>query len=298
MECNEYRIFITGYIDGELSEEETRQLKAHLLTCKACVAYLTRAEAMKTVLKRCVLLQSTPDVPPHFARNVSALLHAEQKAKQRSIIIRLTQQYRNLVLDAVEKWTASLRTRPFAWMTSVVGILIVAVSLASVNLVRSLSQPHVSSQPSHVVAKLESQPAPASVPLPTSTDAQALPARGVIGAEAPQNSVVDNDVRPPVLLAKTKQIPVLAEEQAATIQPRGQIAQAEQNMLAPAERSQPLAAEMSEFIEVTDASLIRVAANGGKTPESYIYAHVLEVAQDQLLDDTVFVGYVQDVLFR
>lgn len=140
LDCHAYRIYITGYIDGELSDEEMQLLKAHLQTCKACFAYLTRAEAMRTVLKRCKLLQDIPDVPSNFARNVSNIIQQTHQQVRPSIVVRITQRYRAFVLNLVEKWISSLRARPFAWMTSVSCVLMVIAGFVFVDVFHTVYQ--------------------------------------------------------------------------------------------------------------------------------------------------------------
>jgi len=47
MSCQEYEHWITGYIDGELSEPERRQLEGHVAECKACRRELERLSSLK-----------------------------------------------------------------------------------------------------------------------------------------------------------------------------------------------------------------------------------------------------------
>ena len=55
---------------------------------------------------------------------------------------------------------------------------------------------------------------------------------------------------------------------------------------------------LPDFIEFSDEPVMRVASGGKEPVGNYVYSHVLEVAQEQLFDDAVFVGYVQDVAFQ
>lgn len=44
--CEEYGALISAWLDGELNEEETGRLQAHLFTCPGCRAYLADLKAM------------------------------------------------------------------------------------------------------------------------------------------------------------------------------------------------------------------------------------------------------------
>ncbi len=44
--CEEYAALISAWLDGELNEEETGRLQAHLFTCPGCRAYLADLKAM------------------------------------------------------------------------------------------------------------------------------------------------------------------------------------------------------------------------------------------------------------
>lgn len=117
MNCDAYRLLITGYIDGELSDHEMHTLKAHLQTCEECLADLKRAEAMKTVFKRYTLLQNAPEVPVGFARNITDQVQEMVEEERIPLTARIKTAYRAFVLDLVDRWVNSLRTRPFAWTT-------------------------------------------------------------------------------------------------------------------------------------------------------------------------------------
>ena len=140
LDCHAYRILITGYIDGELSDDEMQMLKAHLQTCKACFAYLTRAEVMKTVLKRCRLLQDIPEVSPHFAQNISHVIQQTHQQSRPSLVVRINQKYRAFVFDLVEKWISSLRARPFAWITSVSCVVALIAGIMFVDVFHTVYQ--------------------------------------------------------------------------------------------------------------------------------------------------------------
>lgn len=136
MDCDAYRLLITGYIDEELSEQEMHTLKAHLQTCEDCLTYLKRAEGMKTALKRYTLCQNMPEVPANFARNVSEQLQEMFEEERMSLGARLRTAYRGFVLDVVERWVSSLKTRPFVWTTSVSCLLLFVAGAMFLNVFR------------------------------------------------------------------------------------------------------------------------------------------------------------------
>ena len=47
MSCEDYKHWITGYIDDELSDDQRRQLEDHLDACEACRYQLERFTALK-----------------------------------------------------------------------------------------------------------------------------------------------------------------------------------------------------------------------------------------------------------
>jgi hypothetical protein len=53
-----------------------------------------------------------------------------------------------------------------------------------------------------------------------------------------------------------------------------------------------------EFIQFSEDAVVHVAKTNTAAVNRYVYSHVLEAAQGQLLDSAVFAGYVQDALFQ
>ena len=47
MSCQDYRQLMTGYIDGELSDAQRRELESHLRACEACTRELEEFVAIK-----------------------------------------------------------------------------------------------------------------------------------------------------------------------------------------------------------------------------------------------------------
>lgn len=48
--CTDYQILITGYVDNELTDDQVKELKAHLDGCPECRKELERARIMKNAL--------------------------------------------------------------------------------------------------------------------------------------------------------------------------------------------------------------------------------------------------------
>ncbi len=142
MECTEYRILITGYIDNELSDNEMHQLKVHLQTCEECVAHLHKMERMQSVLKRYQLVQDSPDASPNFAQNISRILQETTPAEARpSFMTRAFSRYRTFVSRLVERWITSLRARPVTWVTSMSCVLLVMAGVVLMDISHTIQQP-------------------------------------------------------------------------------------------------------------------------------------------------------------
>lgn len=298
MDCNAYRILITGYIDGELSDDEMQLLKAHLQTCKLCYAYLIRAEAMKTVLKRCRLLQDVPEAPPDFAQNISVILRGIAEKEKISLGAQVKKKYQGFVLGIVEKWVGSLRTRPFAWMTSVSLLVVLIAGVVSVDLFRTVYQeqsrqyPQVPPKPIMQVAQNDKG---ASV-VREDIQAQAETPASSVASELKEWSEAESsglsegdpiqyvDITPDTSLRAAK--PDSGRIHAKARQPSVLGDSGDQMM------------EDREFIEVDEESFLQFAKSESVPVEDYVYSHVITVSQDQFIDDTLFVGYVQDALYQ
>src|SRR4030042_6199771 len=127
MDCNAYRIFISGYIDGELADDEMHMLKGHLQTCEACLSYLHRLEHIEIALKRYNLLQEFPGIPPDFAQNVSRKLQTVLAREKQAVGSELQRTFRERVAAMTEKWGNRLSIRPINWAT-VVSVLLVGIA--------------------------------------------------------------------------------------------------------------------------------------------------------------------------
>ncbi|MBD3308759.1 hypothetical protein GF339_20285 [candidate division KSB3 bacterium] len=284
MKCDAYHILISGYLDGELAEHETQMLKEHLQTCEACVAYLKRLETMKASVKRYALCQQVPEVPAHFARNITAQLQDLVQATPTPLSARLKTAYRSCVLHVIDRWVASLKARPFAWATAVSCALVALVGVGVVSVVE------VSSPPPSVPTEPRSPQTMVSAPSP-SESRQAEP-------PAPQL-----EMKPEMKMVARPQIRV-AQEESPQVSVRSPDAGLKEQAVAPPPGQADTAADMIEIaaeqfseeldhIEFADEPFIQVARNDSDSVKDYIYSHVIEMYQDQFLDDTVFVGYVQ-----
>jgi hypothetical protein len=242
MNCDAYHILITGYIDEELSEDELQRLKTHLNTCETCLQYLQRQEMMHTAFKRYSLIQEVPEVPKNFASKVTEQLQGILLEEQSvSFWEKLQQRSQSLVLNLVERWASSLKTRPFAWTVSMSCFLALFVGLLSFEVYQRSFQP---------------------VSMPRM-------------AEAPESS--------PFVVDQNDSLVGVDPESLIRFEETGDFSAA------------------PEFIEVADEDgqpIFHVAQNGAGTVEDYVYSHVIEVYQDRLVDDVMFVGYMQDVFIQ
>ena len=71
--CEEYAALISAWLDGELNEEETGRLQAHLFTCPGCRAYLADLKAMG----RAFPSLEEVEVPEDFTASVMARIRAQ-----------------------------------------------------------------------------------------------------------------------------------------------------------------------------------------------------------------------------
>ena len=119
MNCDAYRILISGYIDEELSDSESQRLKAHLKECAACLQHFQQQEKVQAALKRYSFIHDAPEVPVNFASKITQQIEDElQQAPAPSFTERLKDRFRARVLNFVEAWIGSLKVRPFAWTAS------------------------------------------------------------------------------------------------------------------------------------------------------------------------------------
>ena len=86
--CEYYEELIGAALDGEITAEEDKELRAHLESCEACRSFY---EAMQAISGTDDALG---DVPENFTANVMARVHetaapAEKPAKKKASIQRL-----------------------------------------------------------------------------------------------------------------------------------------------------------------------------------------------------------------
>jgi hypothetical protein len=297
MECNAYRILITGYIDEELSDDEKQLLKTHLQTCKSCFAYLVRAEAMKTVMKRCRLLQDVPEVPPNFAQNISATLRGIAEKEKLSFGAKVKKKYQEFVFGIIERWVGSLKTRPFAWMTSVSLLVVLVAGVVCVDIFRTVYQEksfqytQVAPKPTMQIAQNDevSSVERQAIQAPAEAPAPAVAPELKEWSEAESSGLSEGepiqyvDVTPVTTLRVAKQNGGRINEKAKQLPVLGD--------------SSDRMMEEGEFIQVDEESFLQFAKSESTSVEDYVYSHVITVSQDQFIDDAVFVGYVQDALY-
>jgi hypothetical protein len=290
MDCNAYRILITGYLDRELSDDEMQMLKTHLQTCESCLTYLKRMEAMETVLKRYKLLQEVPAVPSNFAHNISVILQGVVKQEKVPFGAKVKRKYREFVLGIVEKWASSLKARPFAWMTSVSFLVVLLAGVVVVDIFQTmdrkkpLQDTKAPLAPVMQVAQKDKTPVEGkSVQFP------AVASESEKWDETDDHALAEGD---PIQYEDTP----ISTFRAA--QPGRAFIKEEDKQPAGVEASRNRLMEDTEFVEVAEEAFVQFAKNESVSVEGYVYSHVITVSQNQFFDDVVFVGYVQDALFE
>ncbi len=253
MRCEGFRILITGYIDGELSDREMHTLKAHLNTCTECLQYLQRQEKMQAMFKRYSLVQEAPDIPEHFAATVTDRIHDTLQEKHAASLINTwINKYRRFALHVVESLIHSLTIRPLAWTASMSSVLILLVGLLFFELHQYSSQ--YSAPQSHAKTVAEE-----STPLiVAATEEDEAP---IFGDMEQESLIVFEDSDTPV-------------EEISTGNP-----------------AQPLSRPVS-LPTADNQQFVKVASHADPV-EDYVYSHVMEVYQERLVEDVVLVGYVQ-----
>jgi hypothetical protein len=260
MNCDAYRILISGYIDNELSDDEMQSLKAHLPTCEACLLHLKQMEAMQTRLKRYTLFQDLPETSPNFARKITDQLEKALQEEQLSIAARLRNKYRSFVFNIIELWVNSLQTRPFTWTTSVSCLLVLVMGLAFFDVSQRIS---LRQSPQFEAEVPTSQ---SVIPIAQQDEQQQIRSQEV--AESKESFPVVNVGSEPSISA-----PILEAQDDQFV-------------------------EMVEVVKVAEEPFVRIAHNESSSVDDYVYSHVIEVYQDQFVDDAVFVGYVQNTILQ
>lgn len=112
--CEYYEELIGAALDGEITAEEDKELRAHLESCEACRSFY---EAMQAISGTDDALG---DVPENFTANVMARIHetaapAEKPAKKKASIQRLVTRYGALAAAAaVAIWAGVTFSGTFA----------------------------------------------------------------------------------------------------------------------------------------------------------------------------------------
>lgn len=277
MNCEASRILISAYLDGELSEQEARLLKAHLQACESCVGHLQQQEALKNALKHYTLFQESLEAPSNFAKKVVIKLQETLTPERPPFAARIKRTYRHFVFGFVDSWVNSLKTWPFTWATVVSCMFVFVIGLVSFKVVQQVSWQEQSRMAN---LSIESpSPLPASSALPDAPRAS----RGLQYAPSPENRVFDEQ-------EVFQTIEVTPETNMAYKQEKA------------GDFSSSLQEKTIEFVETNgliveeeDSSFIRVASHQAPSVEDYVYSHVVEVYQTHFVDDAVFVGYVHGV---
>ena len=76
MNCEEYRAMISCAVDGELTEEEQRQLDAHLMACEDCRVYRNALRSLSEAL------QTPVETPAALRSFVMGSVRAEMRKKK------------------------------------------------------------------------------------------------------------------------------------------------------------------------------------------------------------------------
>ena len=79
--CEEYAALISAWLDGELNEEETGRLQAHLFTCPGCRAYLADLKAMG----RAFPTLEEVEVPEGFTASVMDRVRAQTPPEKKRV---------------------------------------------------------------------------------------------------------------------------------------------------------------------------------------------------------------------
>jgi anti-sigma factor RsiW len=79
--CKQIFAMLSGYLDGELSTKNCRQLERHLQGCQPCIAYL---ESLRTTVEACRRYRA-PQAPAPSQQVRAALLAAAQRVRKSGV---------------------------------------------------------------------------------------------------------------------------------------------------------------------------------------------------------------------
>jgi len=79
--CKQIFAMLSGYLDGELSTKNCRQLERHLKGCQPCIAYL---ESLRTTVEVCRRYRA-PQAPAPSQQVGAALMAAAQRVRKGGI---------------------------------------------------------------------------------------------------------------------------------------------------------------------------------------------------------------------
>lgn len=82
MNCSEIQLLLSAYLDGELTTEEEKEVKAHLLACPACQKQLARLSVLHKALRE----MEAPSVPEGLADRVLSVATAPPPKEKGKVI--------------------------------------------------------------------------------------------------------------------------------------------------------------------------------------------------------------------
>ena len=254
MKCEGYRVLITGYIDGELSDREMHTLKMHLNECNECLQHLQRQEKMQAMFKRYSLVQEHPVIPEHFASTITEHLHGNLQEKQAvSFLKTWTERYQRFAFRVIEGLIRSLKVRPLAWTASMSSVLVLLAGILFFELYQYSSK-YTIPQFSRQIEYGENESL-----LVASIEEDEVPLFGDMEQES-------------LIVFEDSEIPV--------------------DETSSGDSAQVLSRFVPSY-PATQQQIVKAASHNPDPVEDYVYSHVMEVYQERLVEDVVLVGYVQ-----
>src|SRR5271166_3109048 len=95
MECGKVKSKVSAYVDGSVSEDERRELRVHLSSCRTCSADSERYRRLRSVLRS--LPPSVP--PPELAVRLRVIASRERARVQQAAAPRFSRWRDSLQLS-------------------------------------------------------------------------------------------------------------------------------------------------------------------------------------------------------
>ena len=279
MNCANYRMLMSAYIDHELSDEEAYALKTHLQSCAACVGHLQKMERLHTAFQRYTLVQEQPAVPSAFAQHVMARIQATVTVPP-SWQRRAAARGRAFVIAFTAHWAHSLTRQPLAWTAACAGVCLFAAGVLLTDVATRLNAPTAPEMQANVIA-----PSPQA----QGVDTLVKSAKTVQLALASQaDEQMEGDVFEATEALNGNSLIRIAKHVAGLADVEEAASAAFVDSEAELQDGSPRASANRENVIRQDAR----QKNGNL--QEYIYSHILESYQDYAMDDVMFVGYAQD----